>query len=88
MKITTRPYLYKVVEPSNKTRVLTTWQDEEPIDKFEYFEKIKVPSGVTDTEINNTYREITKKRAEKLWMEKQGKPQDEGETNPETEQEI
>ena len=75
MKITCRRYLYKIVEPSQKGRVLTTWQEEDPIEKFEFIERIKLPLGVTDTEINNMYREITKKRAEKLMAERLGIPE-------------
>lgn len=70
MKITCRRYLYKVVEPSQKGRVLTKWAEGQPLTDFEAFEMTKVPLSVTDVEIENTYHEITKKRAEKLFEEK------------------
>ena len=70
MKITCRRYLYKVVEPSQKGRVLTKWVEGQPLADFEAFEMTKVPLSVTDVEIENTYHEITRKRAEKLFEEK------------------
>lgn len=70
MKITCRRYLYKVVEPSQKGRVLTKWVEGQPLTDFEAFEMTKVPLGVSDVEIENTYHEITRKRAEKLLEEK------------------
>ena len=70
MKITCRRYLYKIVEPSQKGRVLTKWVEGQPLADFEAFEMTKVPLSVTDVEIENTYHEITKKRAEKLFEEK------------------
>ena len=70
MKITCRRYLYKVVEPSQKGRVLTKWVEGQPLTDFEAFEMTKVPLSVTDVEIENTYHEITRKRAEKLLEEK------------------
>ena len=70
MKITWRRYLYKVVEPSQKSRVLTKWVEGQPLADFEAFEMTKVPLSVTDVEIENTYHEITRKRAEKLLEEK------------------
>ena len=70
MKITCRRYLYKVVEPSQKGRVLTKWVEGQPLTAFETFEMTKVPLSVSDVEIENTYHEITKKRAEKLLEEK------------------
>ena len=70
MKITCRRYLYKVVEPSQKGRVLTKWVEGQPLADFEAFEMTKVPLSVTDVEIENTYHEITRKRAEKLLEEK------------------
>lgn len=70
MKITCRRYLYKIVEPSQKGRVLTKWVEGQPLTDFEAFEMTKVPLGVTDVEIENIYHEITKKRAEKLFEEK------------------
>ena len=70
MKITCRRYLYKVVEPSQKARVLTKWVEGQPLVDFEAFEMTKVPRSVTDVEIENTYHEITRKRAEKLLEEK------------------
>lgn len=70
MKITCRRYLYKVVEPSQKGRVLTKWVEGQPLTDFEAFEMTKVPLGVSDAEIENTYHEITRKRAEKLFEEK------------------
>ena len=70
MKITCRQYLYKVVEPSQKGRVLTKWVEGQPLADFEAFEMTKVPLSVTDVEIENTYHEITRKRAEKLLEEK------------------
>ena len=70
MKITCRQYLYKVVEPSQKGRVLTKWVEGQPLADFEAFEMTKVPLSVTDVEIENTYHEITRKRAEKLFEEK------------------
>lgn len=70
MKITCRRYLYKVVEPSQKGRVLTKWVEGQPLTDFEAFEMTKVPLGVSDAEIENTYHEITRKRAEKLLEEK------------------
>jgi len=79
MKIETRTYLYKVITPSTKLRVLTKWTEESPIEEFEFFERVKVPLAVTDTEINNTYREITKTTAKKLMDKKLG-------TNSETEE--
>ena len=70
MKITCRRYLYKIVEPSQKGRVLTKWVEGQPLTDFEAFEMTKVPLSVTDVEIENTYHEITRKRAEKLLEEK------------------
>ena len=70
MKITCRRYLYKIVEPSQKGRVLTKWVEGQPLADFEAFEMTKVPLGVSDAEIENTYHEITRKRAEKLFEEK------------------
>ena len=70
MKITCRRYLYKVVEPSQKGRVLTKWVEGQPLTDFEAFEMTKVPLSVSNVEIENTYHEITKKRAEKLLEEK------------------
>ena len=70
MKITCRRYLYKIVEPSQKGRVLTKWVEGQPLADFEAFEMTKVPLSVTDVEIENTYHEITRKRAEKLFEEK------------------
>lgn len=70
MKIICRPYLYKVITPSQKGRVLTKWVEGQPLADFEAFEMTKVPLSVTDVEIENTYHEITKKRAEKLLEEK------------------
>lgn len=76
MNIICRPYLYKVVTPSNKTRLLTKWTEEQPVSEFEAFERLKFPLGTSDTEIVNTYHEITKSRAAKLLEEKEGKPQE------------
>ena len=70
MKITCRRYLYKIVEPSQKGRVLTKWVEGQPLADFEAFEMTKVPLGVSNVEIENTYHEITRKRAEKLFEEK------------------
>lgn len=70
MKITCRRYLYKIVEPSQKGRVLTKWVEGQPLTDFEAFEMTKVPLSVSNVEIENTYHEITKKRAEKLLEEK------------------
>ena len=70
MKITCRRYLYKVVEPSQKGRVLTKWVEGQPLTDFEAFEMTKVPLSVSNVEIENTYHEITRKRAEKLLEEK------------------
>ena len=70
MKITCRRYLYKVVEPSQKGRVLTKWVEGQPLADFEAFEMTKVPLSVSNVEIENTYHEITRKRAEKLLEEK------------------
>lgn len=70
MKITCRRYLYKVVEPIQKGRVLTKWVEGQPLADFEAFEMTKVPLSVSNVEIENTYHEITKKRAEKLFEEK------------------
>ena len=70
MKIICRPYLYKVITPSQKGRVLTKWVEGQPLTDFEAFEMTKVPLSVTDVEIENTYHEITRKRAEKLLEEK------------------
>lgn len=70
MKITCRRYLYKIVEPSQKGRVLTKWVEGQPLTDFEAYEMTKVPLSVTDVEIENTYHEITRKRAEKLLEEK------------------
>ena len=70
MKITCRRYLYKIVEPSQKGRVLTKWVEGQPLTDFEAFEMTKVPLSVTDVDIENTYHEITRKRAEKLFEEK------------------
>ena len=70
MKIICRPYLYKVITPSQKGRVLTKWVEGQPLADFEAFEMTKVPLSVTDVEIENTYHEITRKRAEKLLEEK------------------
>ena len=70
MKITCRRYLYKVVEPSQKGRVLTKWVEGQPLADFEAFEMTKVPLSVSNVEIENTYHEITRKRAEKLFEEK------------------
>ena len=70
MKITCRRYLYKVVEPSQKGSVLTKWVEGQPLADFEAFEMTKVPLSVSDIERENTYHEITRKRAEKLLEEK------------------
>ena len=70
MKIICRQYLYKIVTPSQKGRVLTKWVEGQPLTDFEAFEMTKVPLSVTDVEIENTYHEITRKRAEKLFEEK------------------
>ena len=70
MKIICRPYLYKVVTPSQKGRVLTKWVEGQPLADFEAFEMTKVPLSVSNVEIENTYHEITRKRAEKLLEEK------------------
>lgn len=70
MKITCRRYLYKIVEPSQKGRVLTKWVEGQPLTDFEAFEMTKVPLSVSNVEIENTYHEITRKRAEKLLEEK------------------
>ena len=70
MKITCRRYLYKIVEPSQKGRVLTKWVEGQPLADFEAFEMTKVPLGVADVEIENTYHENTRKRAEKMLEEK------------------
>ena len=70
MKITCRRYLYKVVEPSQKGRVLTKWVEGQPLTDFEAFEMTKVPLSVSNVEIENTYHEIPRKRAEKLLEEK------------------
>ena len=70
MKIICRQYLYKIVTPSQKGRVLTKWVEGQPLSDFEAFEMTKVPLGVSDAEIENTYHEITRKRAEKLLEEK------------------
>lgn len=70
MKIICRQYLYKIVTPSQKGRVLTKWVEGQPLADFEAFEMTKVPLSVTDVEIENTYHEITRKRAEKLFEEK------------------
>lgn len=70
MKITCRRYLYKIVEPSQKGRVLTKWVEGQPLTDFEAFEMTKVPLSVSNVEIENTYHEITRKRAEKLFEEK------------------
>ena len=70
MKITCRRYLYKIVEPSQKGRVLTKWVEGQPLADFEAFEMTKVPLSVSNVEIENTYHEIHRKRAEKLLEEK------------------
>lgn len=70
MKIICRQYLYKIVTPSQKGRVLTKWVEGQPLADFEAFEMTKVPLSVTNVEIENTYHEITRKRAEKLFEEK------------------
>ena len=70
MKITCRRYLYKIVEPSQKSRVLTKWVEGQPLTDFEAFEMTKVPLSVSNVEIENTYHEIPRKRAEKLLEEK------------------
>lgn len=70
MKIICRQYLYKIVTPSQKGRVLTKWVEGQPLADFEAFEMTKVPLSVSNVEIENTYHEITKKRAEKLFEEK------------------
>ena len=70
MKITCRRYLYKIVEPSQKGRVLTKWVEGQRLADFEAFEMTKVPISVFNVEIENTYHEITRKRAEKLLEEK------------------
>lgn len=76
MNIICRPYLYKVVTASAKNRLITTWNEEDPIEQFEAVEKVKLPLGVSDTEIVNKYHEITKARAAKLYEQKNGKPQE------------
>ena len=70
MKIICRPYLYKVITPSQKGRVLTKWVEGQPLADFEAFEMTKVPLSVSNVEIENTYHEIPRKRAEKLLEEK------------------
>ena len=42
----------------------------QPLTDFEAFEMTKVPLSVSNVEIENTYHEITRKRAEKLLEEK------------------
>ena len=70
MKIICRQYLYKIVTPSQKGRVLTKWVEGQPLADFEAFEMTKVPLSVSNVEIENTYHEIPRKRAEKLLEEK------------------
>lgn len=82
MNILCRTYLYKVITPSTKARVITTWNEGDPIEDFTAFDRVKVPLSTSDAEIMNKYHEITKKRAEKLWAEKNGKPTDNNEIIP------
>lgn len=70
MNILCRPYLYKVVTPSVKSRLLTKWNEGDPIEQFEAVERIKYPLSKSDAEITNELHEITKQRAAKLYDEK------------------
>lgn len=72
MNIVCRTYLYKVVTPSNKSRLITSWNEGDPIEDFKAFDKIKFPLGTTDTEITSKYHEITKAKANKILAERDG----------------
>lgn len=67
MKITTRQYLYKIVEPSTKQRTLTRWTENDPIEKFETFDRIKFPLSKPDSEILQEVSEMAKNRAAKFF---------------------
>lgn len=72
MNIEYRKFDKKIVTPSNKSRLLTKWNDGDPISEFEAVEKVKYPLSKPDTEIINEWHEITKQRANKLYEEKNG----------------
>lgn len=72
MNIEYRKFDKKIVTPSNKSRLLTKWNDGDPISEFEALEKVKYPLSKPDIEIINELREITKQRANKLYEEKNG----------------
>ena len=72
MNIEYRKFDKKVVTPSNKSRLLTKWNEDDPISEFEAVEKVKYPLSKPDTEILNEWHEITKQRANKLYEEKNG----------------
>lgn len=67
MKIICRKYLYKVIEPSNSSRLVTKWNEGDPIEEFSAHSSITVPLAMPDNEIVNTYHEITKIKANKLY---------------------
>lgn len=80
MNISYRKYLYKILTPSNKSRLLTTWNEEtDPIEQFEAVHQVKFPLSTKDTDIVAEWHEITAKKAEKLYAMKNGK----SETNEE-----
>jgi hypothetical protein len=84
MRIICRRLDKKIVEPSSKGRLLTKWNDGDPIEQFEAVERVKLPLAVTDVEIKHTWHEITKQRAAKLYEQKNG-PVVEEPTEPKSE---
>ena len=72
MNIEYRKFDKKIVTPSNKSRLLTKWNDGDPISEFEAVEKVKYSLSKPDIEIINEWHEITKQRANKLYEEKNG----------------
>jgi len=65
--------MYKIVTPSIKNRLLTTWKDGDPVEQFEAVEMMRFPLSTRDVDIDNSVREITKQRVEKLLKEKEAK---------------
>lgn len=84
MKIIYRKFDKKIVEASSKGRLLTKWNDGDPIEQFEAVERVKYPLAKPDVEITNEWHEITKQRAAKLYEQKNG-PVVEEPTEPKSE---
>ena len=73
MIIATRRFVGKFLTPSTKNRLITKWNDGDPIEAFIAYEQLKFPIQKPDQEIYNEYHEITKARAEKLYAQKEEK---------------